>query len=447
MFRRFRKQQTEPTLSDSSSAVARGLQNSKLPKGRQSVEPNSLEGFLTLLQDTFSGYPSDTRKRIIKVFRNLAQSDDDVGGALRDVQILGNTPYTWQLEGGKRAQTQALDELTTFDRRVFSGGFKALADNQVREVFITGASSLEWVPFQNRKGILNCEIVPAEEIDITKTLESLLYKQDLNPNGYLHPVTYQYRPFDTDGRSPYGIPPAITALQTLWRKRKLMLGEDRVISALQKLAFLVATFKKPSPMSFGLPSEGPEYERKLQGWAETMADIIAAQAENGFALLPEGLEAKANNITTNTSGAVQIQEANNRMLWSGLGTLPFMRGKMDSTTQALSEIVYPILLAFTSNIMETVDGALEYGANLHLRLVGIPVTAKIVRQESNNPFKVQSATVAQMEATTDKLLAELYGYEYLVLSAKRRGFEFVPEKPKSPEPEGKGGDEDEKEEG
>lgn len=447
MFRRFRKQKTEPTLSDSSSAVARGLQNSQLPKGRQSVEPNSLEGFLTLLQDNFSGYPSDTRKRIIKVFRNVAQSDDDMGGAMRDVQILGNTPYTWQLEGGTRAQKQALDELEKMNARVFAGGFKALGDNQVREVFITGASSVEWVPFPNRKGILNCEIVPAEEIDITKTLEGLLYKQDLNPSGYLHPVTYQYRPFDTDGRSPYGIPPVITALQTLWRKRNLMRGEDRVISALQKLAFLVATFKKPSPMSFGLPGEGPQYEAKLQAWAEEMANIIAAQAENGFALLPEGLEAKANNITTNTSGAVQIQEANNRMLWSGLGTLPFMRGKMDSTTQALSEIVYPILLAFASNIMETVDASLEYGANLHLRLAGIPVTAKLVRQESNNPFRIQHATVTKMEAETDDLLTKLYGYEYLKLSAARRGFEFVPEKPKSPEPPDEGGDDDEKEEG
>jgi len=406
------------TMADTLSSSLRGL-----PSGRQTTDPENITGILNWISNDLKGYPTDNRQRIITVFRMLAQSDDDVGGTLRDLKSLGNTAYTWEVDGGSRAEKRALAELERFEG-FYRGGVKQFTDNQIFEAYVTGASSVEWVVENGQLSF--AEVVPAEEITIKRNSEDVYeyYQEYLVHKEPLNPFTYRYYPLNTEGRSPYGVPAMVTALKTLYRKSNLMDGEDRVISALKKLAFVLAEIEPPSAQSLGVSSENsPEYLAKLKQYTADVANIMKNGADNGLLLTPKGITAKSNNITTNTTGASQIMDSNNRLVWSGLGTLPFMRGKMDSTTQALSEVVYPILLSFTADIMTTVDTQLNYGANLFLRLAGIPATVKIVREESPNPFRKIHAEARKIQLEADKLEIEMYGNQAREYLARARGYD------------------------
>jgi hypothetical protein len=411
-------------LASMTDAITGSLKD--LPRGQETKELGFLEGLISYFNDSYAGYPDDSRQRLIKVFKMLAEADEDAGGAIRDIRLLGNSKYEWQVEGGTRATAQALEELKTWSGVIYPGGIDSLTDNQLLEIYAGGASSLEWVPAENRKGIVRVEPVPCEEVLIKKQKDgTYTYSQSSQVGVDLHPMTFVYYPFMTSGRSRYGVPTILSALKSLWRKSKLIQGEDRIIKALSTLAFVVAQIEKPKPESLGV-FDGPNtkgYLDALASYTKKVADLLAASADSGLMVTPQGIEIKTTNTTTNTSGAEKILEHNDRMLWSGLGTLPFMRGKMDSTTQALSEVVYPIVLSLAQNMTEIVDANISHGANLHLRLKGIPASVKIVRKQPHNPFRKTQAEAEKIEAETDKLLTELYGEEYRIQSAQRRGLD------------------------
>src|SRR5699024_7749791 len=148
--------------------------------------------------------------------------DDDVGGTLRDLQALANTRFSFEIDAGPRAAKQAQRELIAWGERVYRGGLQALGDNQAREAYLAGASSIEWVPNPARTGIARAAVVDPATIRIHGDDETDEWRHyQIGPAAdpiELHPLTYHYVPLDTDANSPYGVPALITAMKTLARK-------------------------------------------------------------------------------------------------------------------------------------------------------------------------------------------------------------------------------------
>lgn len=412
MFRLFNRRRRSPPV-DAATARVRGLAQA-LPRGQVS-RTHDLEGFLEHFEDTLAGYPRDTRPRIIRVFRMLAQSDDDVAGTIRDLTSLAITPFTWELDGSEAAQQQAEEALEAWRKSVFPTGLSGLAEHQAREAYITGATSLEWVPQPDARGVLRAEPVPTEEIRIRRGEGGEREYQQRPRTGdpvTLDNRTYHYGPLTLDGNNPYGVSGMISTLDTLARKGDLTKGEDRLINAAAKIALVTASITPPEPSDFGLARGDPAYQGKLQEYMTQVAELIASGSERGLYAHPNTVELETTNVNQNLQGATEITDRNQKQLWSGLGTQPFMRGDMGAN-YALAKVIYPTMLAFAETLRGAVASQLEFGMNLHLQLMGIPAQAWLVFDSPPNPFRLDDAQAGKAEAETDELMLKLIGDAWL----------------------------------
>lgn len=394
-----------------------------LPNKRLSEDTQTISGILSLLEEQFAGYPNDNANRIRRVLRHLVQYDDDAGGALRDLQAFVNPSIKFEFEGNTRAVKKAEEEIKAWQKRMYKGGLKQLIDNQVREVYITGASSVEWVPEASKNGIACAQVVKAENIRIERDKETqeIIYKQiGVSAREIeLHPVTYQYIPFDTDGESPYGLPIAISSLSTLSRKERIIEGTDRIINAMQTLALFTAKVTQFEPHDFGLSSKSdPEYAQKAKEAYNAIADLIAACAENGLYVHPDNVEMGATPVRPSITGVNDIYKDNQKAVWNGLGTLPFLRGDMDAN-YALARVVMPVVLSLAQNVQETIKTQIERGINLHLQLRGIAAFCRVDFGELDNPFEMDEQEAQVKKAEVDEKMLAMVGDAWLPKLASR----------------------------
>ncbi|MVN88278.1 hypothetical protein GO986_16150 [Deinococcus sp. HMF7620] len=415
-----------PTSNVAHAALRRlRTQLARDPNARVSRDPNDLAGLLSFFEDTLAGYPGDSRRRIVGVLRGLAESDDDVAGSLGDLQALCGAGFTLDFTGGSRASKQAEFELEAWSEAIFpeGGGLSGLIANQVGELALAGASSCEWYPERSRRGVAGVAVVPAEEVRIRRDRETqaLIHEQSAPGNAVLlHPRTYLYAAPRTAGRSPYGLPLFLASLFALDRKRQLLGAEQRVINLMARSALVRATAPIPPPQDLGCTSvNDPGYDEAVSAYFSDLADVIVSGSANGVYVGPDKTDLQVVPINQTASGAPEITKGNQKRVWGALRTLPFLRGEMDSTTQALAQVTLPIVHAQAVAIQQTVARQLQFGMNLHLALRGIPAQAWVRFTPPASPFALDEARAALFKAQTDEALVRVFGPAWAAQAMRR----------------------------
>ncbi|MCD0165415.1 hypothetical protein [Deinococcus sp. 12RED42] len=386
------------------------LTRSLRSSGRQLGTQRSAENpgaMLDRIAGAYLGYPGDTRTRLTGVLRMLLQSDEDVSGAASDYLAIVNPGHTIEFTGSRKAVKAARAELDTWATTIFpeGGGLDGLINNQILELLASPASSVEWPTDDTRSGVIGAVVVPAERIAVgyDPTTGERTYHQvgvAINPIE-LDPATYLYAPLLTMGGDPHGIPMFLSALRSLDRKTRLIDNVDRVIDLMRKIALVGVELPLPSPQELGLTDAmDPRYAELKAEYTNQAADMILGLADEGLFVGPEGTKFSINNITHSLTGLDAVTLENNRRVWSGLHTTGFMRGHMDSTTEALAKIVYPMIEARATNLQAVIARQLEFGLNLHLRLRGIRAVAYVRFQQAESAFKQAEAEAykTRMEA-------------------------------------------------
>lgn len=395
-----------------------------LPKGRLSRAPSDgAWGWWWPSQ----GLNGRSREDVIRACRDACVGDTDAAGARRDMLALANPGYTLQFTGSERAVRQAQREIDDLETRL--GDFRSwdeLINHQLGEAYEAGAASLEAYPTPSRSGVAGVEIVPAEEVTILREGNARLYRQVLY-GADLDPRTFIYSAYGLRHRDPHGTPALVSALVEIERKVKLIDGADKIMRLMADGAFLQLGVPKPTLAELGMVSEqDPGYLDALRAFYTSYVQIATQAREYGVMVTQDGVDAKAIPITGNVQGVGQLQDVNNLRLWSGLITMPFMRGKNENTTQALAEVVYPILLSHAGNLQLVVTPVIEFVMNLHLRLAGIAASVAITFKPPPNPFLESHAKASLLGAQTDAIYIAQLGDEYVRVVAGR--LELDPEK-------------------
>jgi hypothetical protein len=391
----------------------------EVPKGKVSRDGSDSVFGWWVLDTSLAG---KSRSEVIASCRDAIVGDTDAAGSLRDLLALANPGYQLNYEGGKRAVAQAETATKQLLDRI-NIDLDTLINNQLAEVYVAGASSLEWYPTPSRNQVQDVEIVLAEELQRRKKDDQRWWEQQ--PYGArLNPQTHVYSPYMLRGKDPYGTPAMVAALTELERKARIVLGTDKVINLMGEAAFLTMKVPKPTPSYLGVSSEqDPNYASRLAAYYKANVDLALSARERGIMVTEAGVDSSAVPLTQGAAGLADLELSNNLKVWSGLMTLPFMRGKMDSTTQALAQVVYPIQLAHAVNMQQVVKKSIEQGLNLNLRLAGIAATVSLEFQQPENPFKKDQAQASLWQAQTDQIYYGLYGLEYLKWAATRDGFD------------------------
>ncbi len=452
-----KRKATPKSQSPPSGMQAAALASVRVPNARESKDPyGGFSSALPVFTETFSGFPGDSARRLIGVLRYLASFDEDAATTLRQLQAAVNTGLNYEFQGGTRAKKQAEAEVWAWGSRVYAGGLSGLINNQVRESFVGGATSLEWVPQRNREGVREVVPVPRETVSIRRgDNDDLIYEQALMGRTVeLSPVTYRYVPVETEADKLHGVPLALAAIEALDRKRTLLTAEQRIIKLKEKLALVVATLPMPSPSSLGYQTTDDEGYADAAG--ELLSTYVNLLVETGDKLGVyagwETADGKPNIQSTPTDQNVQglgdLTKSNQHRAWNGLGIPPFLAGEMGSTNYALARVVMPSFYTIADNIQRAILAQIEHGVNLHLRLAGIPAKVWVSFKPRPSAFEDDEATARETRAKTDTLLYKLLGEAYIpTLAANwdvsvddlKKALKDKPEPPDPPE----GGDDGE----
>lgn len=388
---------------------------------RQSLD-ESPSRLVSRLAGAYLGYPQDSRARISGLLRMLIQNDEDVSGTATDYLAIVNPGHTVEFVGSRKAVKAARTELDALAARLFpeGGGVDGLINNQVLELLASPASSLEWYCDERRTGVLGVAVVGAERIQIGTDPNTGARTYDQVTASALpirlDPITYLYAPLITMGTDPHGVPMFLSALASLDRKRRLIEATDRAIDLMRQIALVAVELPMPQPQEFGLTDHSdPRYQDYKNEYAEQAADMVLQLAPKGLFVGPQGTKFTINNVTHSLAGIPDVQKENNRRVWSGLGTMAFLRGQMDNTTEALAKVVYPMIEARATNMQAVLARQLEFGFNLHLRLRGIPATAFVKFQQAESAFKQ-----AEAEAYLTRMKAHEIGKRTLGKAYARR---------------------------
>lgn len=400
---------------------------------KQSDAERRLSGYDTWRQDTVKGMnrPLDELQCL---GRALFNTNSDVGGAGGDLRatVLGN--IKWHLYGTKSESILAAanKELELYAERVYIGGLHALSSNIFNELYATGETAIEYPINKERDGVARAVVVLPETLRYKRIKNRYRWYQSLNRHDdktkrrYFHDVNFKFIPLDPRGDTPRGTSVIMKALKDIWRKEKLTAGEDRILNAMKHLAFVLLNMTEyPDDETLGVDPLDKDYiikrNQALIDYANSLKNMIEAGNDTGVAITPPNVKGTPFKATTNLTGLNQITQPNNRSIWTGLQSTVFARGDVANVTQALAKILYPLTMAHGEHIIKAVNQQIEFGANLHLKLKGIPIKAVVTREIQPHPFKVDDSTANYKQAQTEELLIDLYGDDIKRQFLEKRG--------------------------
>lgn len=408
----------QDVLTSAKLAAVQGLREGS---ARLSRESSTLFGGLRS-DLPFEGFPQESSRQIIRSLRALSQKDEDVSGTKRDFIVLANPGHSVEFVGKTSDVKRAIKEYALWAEGIFrvGGGLDAWANNQISELLVTGASSCEWYPTPDRTGVKDVAIVPAEtmrihrdpEFDVWHFRQTTVSAQDIE----LDPTTYCYIPLLTDGEKPYGIPMFLGGLSALARKHGLLKSLDRILDLMGKAVLMKASIPKLQEsdllsLNEGRPISPEEFVKAERQYYAEIGAMIMDRAERGLIVVPEGVEIELTPLANAAEGYPAIFKHTDRLVFTGLRTLGFLRSSTDSITEALAKVQYPILEAEAQNIAMILSRQHEFGINLHMRLRGISVKAKVRYHKPPSAYALDGANVENVRAKTDAMLFQTFGFQ------------------------------------
>ena len=289
-------------------------------------------------------------------------------------------------------------------------------DNQIVELIVAGASSVEWYPTKARDGVEGAAVIPHEQIEIEVKEDGTVRYFQRGPGGLieLNPLTYFYIPNASVGNSRVGVPLIYAALAPLQRKEKMLASIDKILEILGLAGIIHAAVPLPNPIEEGFSGEtDPEWHEYVRRLLSNLAELLQQAQSTGTVVTPAGTEVNIISPSRDLSMASTAWIDNEFRVWSGSRTMPFMRGRSETLSETWARVVYPVILAEAKNLAQIVRKQIEFGLNLHLRLRGYMATATLEFFEPESPFKEQDGRAMYYASRADEVYATLFGEEWV----------------------------------
>lgn len=355
-----------------------------------STGQNALENFI--YSGTLYSY-----SEFIDIIEKLVVTNPDLSQTVLQSIMLGNTGHDVTFENLSQAQTKrAKSEMEEWASKTFKrgGGIDGFVNDLFRQIMISGAASIEWVPSIKLEGIDKAVFVPVKEIRFKKIGDEFIpYQYKYGNEIELNPNQYQYIPIQRNESSPYGIPNFIAALSAVMTQID---GFENIKHFLKKMGLLgMLSVKKEAPPRDHNKSES-EWTDYLRKKLQEAAEGFKTNFMSGVAIHYSDTEIKHTDINANARGAAEIWQIIEEQVASGLNIPPSLLGRTYSTTETYAGVVYASFLANLQNIRRVVKRVLERGYWLHLAMKGYPVSR--VKITFNQNTSINSLNDAQAES-------------------------------------------------
>jgi hypothetical protein len=319
-------------------------------------------------------YPEE----FLETIEKLVLTTPDLSQALKRSIQLGNTGHITLAENAKGDDTAASSAVSELAESMYQDGPGAdgLVNALWRQIMIKGALSLEIVPRLDLSGVEKVVLVSVETVRFRYIDGERVMVQNKGGAEYvLNPAQYIYYPLFTDEKSPYGIPPFISALEAVETQKDSVGSIKRIIRKYGLLGFIFAKLKIPYR---GNESEN-EYQDRLKRKLTDFAKSFRANFESGAAVAYDDTEVAHHSVTNDARGAIELFREIEQQVASGIDIDPALLGRSYSTTETYAGVVYSAFLAQNRNVRRLIKRALEKIYKTHLAMSGYNVRSLKVR--------------------------------------------------------------------
>jgi hypothetical protein len=373
-------------------------------------------------------YPVEFLRHI----EELVLTTPDLSQALKRSIQLGNTGHKIEVELSRGDSQAAIDELNELSETIYANGPGAdgLVNAMWRQIMIKGALSVELVPDMDLTAIDKVVQIPVETVRFKiENGERHIVQNHMGEELMLNPAQYIYFPLFTDEKSPYGIPPFISALQSIDTQKASINGIGKIIKKLGLLGFIFAKIKIPFR---GNESEN-EYHDKLKKRLTDFTKGLQGNVENGAMAGYDDTTLEHHSVTNDARGAIDLFREIETQVASGIDIDPALLGRTYSTTETYAGVVYNAFLAANKNVRRLIKRALEKTYKTHLILAGYPV--KKVRVTFNPDPALNPKLEAEREGIEIDNVLKKYqaGFIDIDKAAQELGYEKATGKPITPQ--------------
>jgi len=228
-----------------------------IPPGRVSEPHDASRGQWLPHANKFNIIKPDAINDLIPVVRSLYKTNEDLGSVLFDLVQLTNTGHNIKFDQdiNPDLQDKMREHLTVRSKEWGYGtsGINGLVNKWIAQIWVGGALSYEMVPNRRLTQIESLPMINPETIRFglkpggryEPYQKASGWRGVLNEYIKLNEATYSYTGLWGDEDTPYGIPPFISALNSISTQKDMKDNINHILNQLGLLGYLQAKLDKP----------------------------------------------------------------------------------------------------------------------------------------------------------------------------------------------------------
>lgn len=354
-----------------------------IPPGRVSQPDVGSSGMLATVRGLTSRMVTPSfRTDLIPLIRDLYKINPDVGVALQDMFKLANTGHYVQFPNNSdEEEIKMIKHLQEATKRwsTYTAGIDGLVNKFITQCLIGGAVSIEAVPNKELRGIETVLFLKPETIifkrqasgkyhpyqRVTYTHITALQK----PLIRLNTETYLYAGMFNDTDEPYGVPPFMSALDSLNAQHTMRNNMFNIMEKMGLYGFLEALMAKPDRLA---NESEKAYQNRLSMYLTQMKRNLLDGMSDGIVTgYIDDHEFKLNSTTANLSNVEKPWHMNEQQVANGLGVNPsIISAENQHRSEGGTGVMLSKMISQLRNIQMIVEYTLVFLYNLELRLAG-----------------------------------------------------------------------------
>lgn len=355
---------------------------SSIPPGRVSVPNDGMDNLnkITILNGITDLITPSFRTELIPLIRRLYKINPDVSIALQDMFKLANTGHNVTFPNNTPEESLEMKlhlKQVSKNWSNYTAGIEGLINKFIVQSLVGGAISIEAVPNNNLDGISTILFINPEDILFRRLKDGVYHPYQINKHSItnkktdyikLNTETYIYVSTYNDTDEPYGVPPFLSALDSIISQHDMRINLKHIMEIMGLVGFLEAKMEKPMRD----PSESVEaYRNRLTNMLTTLKKNLLGGMKDGIVVgYKDDHEFKLNSTTQNLQNINAPWEMNQQSIANGLGVNGNIIGTTGATTEAGSGIMLSKMISQLRNITMMVSYVLEFIYSLELRLAG-----------------------------------------------------------------------------
>lgn len=359
----------------------------------------TLQGLTKLVTPSF-------RTELIPLIRALYKVNPDVSIALQDMFKLANTGHTIDFPNNSPEEATLMREhLREATKRWsrYTAGIDGLVNKFIVQLLVGGAISVEGVPNKDLTGLETLLFIKPETIRFKRENNGVYHPYQVNPGLIsqdkeqyirLNTETYCYIGMYNDTDEPYGIPPFMSALDSIAGQHQMRKNFKHIMEIMGMVGFLEAKMAKPTRTA-------GESEKAYQGRLNTTlrkmkSNLVGGMSDGIVVGYMDDHEFELKSTSASMQNINLPWNMNQQSVANGLGVNGSIIGVSASQagTEGGAGIQLSKMISQLKNIQTLAVFVLEFFYSLELRLAGFNnkgVTIKFSTTTVSDDIKLQQA--------------------------------------------------------